>query len=60
MNRRILIVDDDKGIVRILRGYLEDAGYIVTTKDEAVAFSNPLGSFPFNIWAELGTAHSCP
>lgn len=26
---RVLIVDDDKAIVRILRGYLEDAGYDV-------------------------------
>ena len=30
-NQRILIVDDDKEIVRIVRGYLEQAGYTVLT-----------------------------
>ena len=29
MNRRILVVDDDKEIVRLLRAYLEQAGYQV-------------------------------
>jgi len=31
MNERILIVDDDPEIVRVLRGYLEQAGYRVLT-----------------------------
>ncbi len=29
MNERILVVDDDKEIVRLLRSYLEKAGYVV-------------------------------
>ena len=31
MGQRVLVVDDDKEIVRILRAYLEKAGYIVLT-----------------------------
>ncbi|HLF26678.1 MAG TPA: response regulator transcription factor [Anaerolineae bacterium] len=31
MNQRILIVDDDKEIVRVVRAYLEQAGYLVLT-----------------------------
>ncbi len=29
MAQRILVVDDDKSIVKILRGYLEQSGFIV-------------------------------
>lgn len=31
LKQRILVVDDDKSIVKILRGYLEQAGYLVLT-----------------------------
>jgi two-component system alkaline phosphatase synthesis response regulator PhoP len=31
MSQRILVVDDDKEIVRIIRAYLEKAGYVVLT-----------------------------
>ena len=31
MSQRILVVDDDKSIVRVLRGYLEQSGYQVLT-----------------------------
>ncbi|MEZ4861633.1 MAG: response regulator transcription factor [Caldilineaceae bacterium] len=30
-NERILVVDDDREIVRLLRGYLEQSGYVVLT-----------------------------
>ncbi len=29
--QRILVVDDDRSIVKVLRGYLEQAGYAVLT-----------------------------
>ena len=31
MNQRILVVDDDKQIVRLVQSYLEQAGYAVMT-----------------------------
>ena len=31
MPQRILVVDDDKSIVKVVRGYLEQAGYQVLT-----------------------------
>ena len=31
MAQRILVVDDDKSIVKVVRGYLEQAGYQVLT-----------------------------
>lgn len=34
MNQRILVVDDDKAIVRVVKGYLEQAGYAVLTAND--------------------------
>lgn len=34
MNQRILVVDDDKSIVRVLTAYLEQAGYLVLTASD--------------------------
>jgi len=31
MPQRILVVDDDRSIIKVLRGYLEQAGYVVLT-----------------------------
>ena len=31
MPQRILVVDDDRSIVKVLRGYLEQSGYLVLT-----------------------------
>ena len=35
MPQRILVVDDDKSIVKVLRGYLEQSGYQVLSASTA-------------------------
>src|SRR5438105_13928639 len=37
MAQRILIVDDDSDIIRVVRGYLEQAGYQTLTASDGVA-----------------------
>lgn len=37
MSQRILVVDDDKAIVRVLKGYIEQAGYTVLTAHDGEA-----------------------
>ncbi len=40
MAQRILVVDDDRSIVKVLRGYLEQAGYqVLTAGDGETALS---------------------
>ncbi|MEZ4609320.1 MAG: hypothetical protein R2838_03520 [Caldilineaceae bacterium] len=45
-HERILIVDDDKEILRLLRGYLEQAGYTVYTARTAPLPSTPCAEQP--------------
>jgi two-component system alkaline phosphatase synthesis response regulator PhoP len=37
MPHRILVVDDDRSIIKVLRGYLEQAGYSVLTAADGEA-----------------------
>ena len=36
-HERILVVDDDREILRLLRGYLEQAGFVVSVADDGVS-----------------------
>ena len=42
MSQRILVVDDDKEIVRIIRAYLQQAGYAVLTAYDGAPVSRGL------------------
>ena len=55
MNQRILVVDDDTQIVRLVQSYLEQAGYaVLTAYDGAAALRHPVKGEPRwkRIWAQ--------
>jgi CheY-like chemotaxis protein len=46
MQKRILVVDDEQGILKLVRAILEDEGYSVQTSVDGQCFQNLQGDLP--------------
>ncbi len=49
MTKKILLVDDEPGILKVLKIYLQDAGYLVSTEGDGIKAATAIDSGSFDI-----------